>query len=79
YRMRTGGAGLMCAACHGSPHALYPADNPFGNDRDNIPPVQYQGMPYPMGANRNCKVCHMRDMNEEVHHPNSLGMFRNAG
>ena len=78
YRMRTGGAGLMCAACHGSPHALYPADNPFGNDRDNIPPVQYQGMPYPMGANRNCKVCHTRDMTDEMHHPNSLGMFRNV-
>ena len=61
YRMRAGG-GVMCAACHGSPHAVYPADNPFGNDRDNIPPVQYQGMPYPMGANRNCKVCHTRDM-----------------
>ena len=78
YRSRTGGGGLMCAACHGSPHALYPADNPFGNDRDNIPPVQYQGMPYPMGANKNCKVCHTRDMADEMHHPNSLTMFRNV-
>ena len=76
YRMREGG-GVMCAACHGSPHAIYPAENPFGNERDNIPPVQYQGMPYPMGANKNCKVCHTRDMEEEMHHPNSLAMFRN--
>ena len=42
YRMRTAEAGVMCAACHGSPHALYPAMNPFGDNRDTIQPRQYQ-------------------------------------
>ncbi|QTA84994.1 cytochrome ubiquinol oxidase subunit I [Desulfonema magnum] len=78
YRLRTDDAGMMCAACHGSPHAVYPATNIFGNDRDNIPPLQHQKNPYPVGANKNCKVCHTIDMAEEVHHPNSLNMFRNV-
>ncbi|MFW5637623.1 MAG: cytochrome C, partial [Thermodesulfobacteriota bacterium] len=77
YRNRTGEAGVMCAGCHGITHALYPATNPLGDDRDNIPPMQYQGAPYPMGADKNCKVCHTVDMEFEMHHPNSLRMFRN--
>ncbi len=79
YRMRSDGIGLKCAACHGMTHALYPAVNPFGKDRDNLVPLQYQKMPYPIAANKNCKVCHKKDMEEEMHHPNSLGMFRNTG
>ncbi len=78
YRNRSDAAGVMCAACHGSPHAVYPAVNPFGNNRDNIQPMQYQGNPYPIGANRNCKVCHRMEMPYEFHHPNSLADFRNA-
>jgi len=77
YRNRSGDAGVMCAGCHGITHALYPATNPFGHDRDNIPPMQYQSAPYPMGADKNCKVCHTVDMEFEMHHPNSLRMFRN--
>ena len=75
---RTDDAGIFCAACHGAPHAMYPATNVFGNDRDNIPAVQYQKEPYPMGSNKNCKLCHTIDMEEEMHHPNSLTMFRNV-
>jgi cytochrome bd-type quinol oxidase subunit 1 len=78
YRLRRDDAGIMCAACHGAPHALYPAKNIFGDDRDNIAPMQYQKNPYPIAANKNCKVCHTVDMTEEVHHPNSLNMFRNV-
>ncbi len=78
YRMRTGDGGIMCAACHGAPHAIYPATNIFGNNRDNIPPMQYQKNPYPMGADEGCRVCHTIDMQEETHHPNSLAMFRNT-
>jgi len=78
YSLRSDDAGMMCAACHGAPHALYPAKNIFGDDRDNIAPMQYQQNPYPIAANRNCKVCHTVDMEEEVHHPNSLNMFRNV-
>jgi hypothetical protein len=31
---------------------------------------------FSIGANRNCKVRHTVDMEEEMHHPNSLGMMR---
>jgi hypothetical protein len=77
-RMRTGEAGIRCLACHGSTHALYPARNPYGKDRDNLQPLQYQKTPYPIGANKDCKVCHTIDMEEEMHHPNILRMFRNT-
>lgn len=78
FRTRTDDVGIMCQACHGSTHAVYPARNPYGEDRDNIPPLQYQKNPYPVGANKNCKVCHTIDMEEEIHHPNTLTMFRNT-
>ncbi|MFC1887141.1 cytochrome C, partial [Thermodesulfobacteriota bacterium] len=78
FRMRAGDAGVMCTACHGSAHAVYPAINPYGTGRDSIPPLQHQGNPYPLGANKNCKVCHTIDMEEEIHHPNMLTMFRNT-
>ena len=68
---------LRCAACHGSPHAIYPAENPYNGNRDVLQPLQYQGEPYPIGSNSNCKVCHTIDMDEEMHHPNMLREFRN--
>jgi bd-type cytochrome oxidase subunit I len=78
FHARMDDIGIMCQACHGSAHALYPASNIYGKDRDNIQPLQYQGNPYPIGSNKNCKVCHTIDMDEEMHHPNSLTMFRNT-
>ncbi len=78
FRLRTDEVGIMCQACHSSTHAVYPATNIYGNNRDNIQPLQYQGNPYPIGSNENCKVCHTIDMDEEMHHPNSLAMFRNV-
>jgi len=77
YRRRGDDLGLPCAACHGSVHALYPAVNAFDRERDNIGPRQLQGNPYPLGANRNCRLCHTREMDDEMHHPNSLTEFRN--
>ena len=52
---------LMCEACHGSTHAVYPArkDSGYGIDRDNIPPLQYMGEAQPMGRGGNCNVCHI--------------------
>jgi hypothetical protein len=76
YSRRSDDAGMMCQACHGSTHAIYPAVNPYSEQRDNIQPMQYQKNPYPIGANRNCKVCHTIEMEEEMHHPNSLRMMR---
>ncbi len=79
YRNRHDESGsIHCAACHGSPHAIYPATNPYEKERDNFGPRQYQGNPYPIGANKNCAVCHTVEMEEELHHPNSLGMMRNS-
>ena len=78
FRRRTDNMGIPCAACHNSPHATYPTTNAYDAERDNIGPRQHQGNPYPLGANKNCKLCHTKEMKEEMHHPNSLTMFRNA-
>jgi hypothetical protein len=78
YSRRTGDAGLMCMACHGAAHAIYPARNPYSEDLDNLQPLQYQGTPYPIGSNGECRVCHTTDMEDEIHHPNMLGKFRNT-
>ncbi len=60
---------VMCGACHGAPHALYPARNPIGRDRDNIVPIQYQQHARSLGAAGNCAMCHMKDMDAPAHHP----------
>lgn len=78
FRNRTDESGrLRCPACHGSPHAIYPAVNDYSETRDVMQPMQYQNEPYPIGSNMNCKVCHTIDMEEEMHHPNMLHEFRN--
>jgi cytochrome bd-type quinol oxidase subunit 1 len=78
YRNRTDDSGrLFCGACHSSPHAVYPADNPYGAGLDVLQPLQYQGNRLPMGSNRNCKLCHTVDMEYEMHHTNILRDFRN--
>ncbi len=68
---------LLCASCHGSVHALYPNTDPSGKEAGNLQPLQYQKNRYPIGADRACAVCHTVDMEDEVHHPGSLGTFRN--
>jgi mono/diheme cytochrome c family protein len=78
YRNRVDDTGVRCAACHGSPHAEYPALNPYHPSRDNLQPLQYSNQPYPIGANKNCKVCHLEDMENPPHHPNMDRMFRNS-
>ncbi len=62
---------MMCEACHGSTHAVYPATlNKFGSTRDSIQPLQYQGNNRPIG--NDCTVCHTVQPEFEGHHPNSL-------
>ena len=62
---------MMCAACHSSPHAVYPATlNKLGSNRDSIQPLQYQGNDRPIG--NDCTVCHTVQPEFEAHHPNSL-------
>ena len=61
---------LQCQACHGATHATYPAHNTnFGADRDNIQPLQYQGMRRAIGAAASCEVCHTMEMEDSIHHP----------
>ena len=59
---------LACAACHNSPHATYPTVNAFGKDRDNLQPLQYQGLAASLGAKGNCRVCHLTPPEGEPHH-----------
>lgn len=77
YRTRTDDAGVRCQACHGTTHVIYPATNFEGSKKVNIQPLQYQKTPNPIGSDKNCMVCHTIDMEDEMHHPNSLTMFRN--
>ena len=74
FRVRADYAGVRCQACHGSTHALYPAQNPYGINRDNIQPMQYSNQPYPIGSNKTCETCHIQEMEDPIHHEN---MFRN--
>ena len=78
FSSMTDDAGILCTSCHGSPHALYPSANPYGIDRDNLPAMQHQGSPYPVGANGGCRVCHTIEMTESVHHFDASAQFRNA-
>jgi len=70
YRERHDDMGAVaCQACHGPTHAEYPADNIYGADRDNIQPLQYQGVAAPLGADGHCAACHGEEMDVFVHHP----------
>ena len=70
-------ARLFCAACRSGAHAVYPPHNPSGAQLDELQPLQYQGIRLPLGANRNCAVCHTVAMADEMHHAYSLRAFRN--
>jgi hypothetical protein len=74
YRSRKEDTGnVPCMACHGAPHATYPAKNPYGQDRDNIQPIQYMGAAGPIGGGKRCDVCHTVEMEGgEIHHPNMV-------
>ncbi len=53
YRNSTGHGGVACASCHGSPHAIWPNDDPDAND--NVASRQLQGY---AGTVTECSVCH---------------------
>ncbi len=50
YRFSTGHGGLMCEACHGSPHAEFPAHR-----NDNLTSIAHQGH---AGVISECTACH---------------------
>ncbi len=68
---------ILCLSCHGSPHSIYPASHAYGKEKGALQPLQYQKNPYPIAADQNCAVCHTVEMEEEMHHPNSLSTIRN--
>ena len=72
FRLGRDESGLLaCLGCHGPAHATYPTySDMYGEDRDNIQPLQYQGNRRPIGAGGNCKVCHGVDMEDSIHHEN---------
>lgn len=77
FRYRTDDAGLRCVLCHNAPHAEFPARNIWGENRDNIQAMQYQGNNLPIGSENACYVCHMTEMEDPVHHENMMREFRN--
>ena len=69
YRMRHDDTKtMMCEACHGSTHAVYPASNNLDRERDNIQPNQYQGNNRTIGR-ENCRLCHTKPRTRAGHHP----------
>ncbi len=73
YRMRKDDLdAVMCAACHSSPHATYPANNRYGENRDNVQPLQYQNDPGTLGGKGNCGVCHTNEVDVSAHHENMI-------
>lgn len=53
YRNSKGHGGVFCEGCHGSPHAIWPNQNPQAND--NIAANQLQGHSGPI---HECSTCH---------------------
>jgi hypothetical protein len=51
FRNATGHGSVNCAACHHSPHAMYPSTL----EADNYQPIEYQGGAKTIGS---CGVCH---------------------
>jgi hypothetical protein len=56
-----GGGGIYCAACHGSPHAIYPSLT----ERDNQQSIRLQGHAGPISE---CQVCHVQQPDEPFWH-----------
>ena len=61
YRNATWHGQVYCAACHGSPHAMYPSYV----EMDNYQPLQYQGFTGRMKTIGSCGVCHENSRGEE--------------
>jgi hypothetical protein len=78
FRSRTDDNNIRCEACHGSTHALYPANNFFGRDRDNLPALQYGNTRGPLGSDMTCTACHtVKVTDASGHHKNMARPFGN--
>ena len=61
YRQSTGHKGIRCAACHDSPHAIAPTNQP----NDAIKFLGWQGKNGPLTK---CTVCHLTQPTKSMPH-----------
>lgn len=61
FKDSRGHNGVKCAACHGSPHAIAPSENP----RDNLQAIALQGH---AGTISKCTVCHTKTPEDPFNH-----------
>ncbi len=73
YRFSKTHGGMACAACHGSPHAEWPAKI---NTNDNITATQIQGH---TGEIAECGACHLRELNPSLGGPHGLHNVNDPG
>ena len=74
YRVSTGHGGVMCEACHGSTHAIFPNANPDAND--NVASRQLQGHTGKIGE---CDTCHTGDLGNTLNGPHGMHPVGAAG
>ncbi len=67
YRNSKGHGGLACIACHGSPHAEWPATDPLAND--NLTSNQLQGH---SGVIMECSTCHDSSLANTLKGPHGM-------
>ncbi len=65
YRYSTGHGEMECAACHGSPHAIWPSSE----DNDNLQSLGAQGH---AGTINECSTCHTNLEDEELVGPHGM-------
>ncbi len=65
YRFSTGHGGLECSACHGSPHAIWPAST----DNDNLQSIATQGH---KGLIIECSSCHTNLQDNQLIGPHGM-------
>ncbi len=61
FKDSKGHQGVMCASCHGSPHAITPTVTPA----DNVQAIALQGHAGPIGE---CRVCHRKPPEHRFNH-----------
>ncbi len=67
YRDSTGHGGMACSACHGSPHAEWPAADPLSND--TLTPRLLQGHD---GVIIECATCHGTSLSVTTNGPHGM-------
>ncbi len=74
YRVSTGHEGVLCEACHGATHAIFPNANPNAND--NVASIQLQGH---AGLISECSACHTGDLGDTLDGPHGMHAVGSAG